>query len=103
MRYLIYAMIILTICAGCANQPSQPDGLPIEDRNFTLILQCADAGNLSMKVRGNAYVNKYDFGKSNCSMHISNGTMRLKCPREPLRISRLAREGEKLLNRSSQK
>lgn len=102
MQFWIYPIIILVLCAGCTNQTADPQGLPIDARNFTLVLQCSGAGNLSMKVTGNAYVNKYDFGRSNCSMHISNGTVRLQCPREPLRISRMAQEGEKLLHRASE-
>lgn len=102
MRYPIYVTIVLLLCAGCTERATEPDGLPIDARNFTLVLQCAGGGNLSMKVTGNAFVNKYEFGKSNCSMHVSSGIVRMQCPREPLRFSALAQEGKALAHRTSQ-
>jgi len=102
MRYLICILAVLAVCTGCVEEVREPAGLPIDARNFTLVLQCAGAGNLSMNVTGNAYINKYEFGRSNCSVQLDGRTIRLHCPREPLRISWLGRDGTKLLHRVAQ-
>jgi len=101
MRYHILITVILLLVAGCADVPRPV----IKDRdvgnNFSILFQCANTSNLSINITGNAFVNTRDFLRRNCSTHIGDDTMRVRCPKEPLELSPLARRGQELLNQTS--
>ena len=102
MRYAIYVLMLLFLCVGCTHHAAGPDRYSTGARNLTVVFQCAETGNLSMLVTGNELINMHDLAKSNCSLHMSNGTIRFRCPRERPQIPRLVREGENLLHRAVQ-
>ncbi len=103
MRYHILLMALLLLVGGCSD--GVPDGQSDSghaDSNFIVLFECASGGNLSMNVTGNAFVNMHDFMRSNCSLYFnSDDVIRVRCPKEPLEMSPLARRGQELLNKTA--
>ena len=102
MQYVIYVLAVLLLCAGCTQQTAEANTIPTDTRNFTLVFQCADTPNLSIRVTGNAFVNMPDLARSRCSMHVQNGTVRLQCPGAGLQASTQAERGREMLEQSRQ-
>ena len=100
MRYHILLMGLLVLVAGCSDGvPDAQSDSGHTDRNFTVLFECASGDGLSMTVTGNAFIDTRDFVRSNCSLHFNgDDVVRVRCPKEPLAMSPLARRGQEFLN-----
>ena len=66
--------LFFLILTGCVRTDA-PD-----ERNFTILLECAGNHTLPILVEGNAHVGTAELLASKCSLHVNRGNVTVACP-----------------------
>ena len=79
IRYAILLLFAAVLLCGCTTNDTPEPSIETV-RNFTLMVECVDAGRLPVKISGDAKVDVHDFLKSNCSLNVADGVVTVRCP-----------------------
>ena len=93
---LICMVFLVLLMAGCTQERQMGHG-----GNFTIALHCGNAIPLPLRLDGNVYMDSGEFAASNCSVHVANRVITVKCTRAELTVPPLVRETEHYLQLGS--